>query len=218
MISWCKSLRQKRSLAQLFQTNCGPPVCLIGVSFVIHDDVIKWKHFPRYWPFVRGIYRSLVNSPHKGQGRGALMFSLVWAWTNDYLNNRDAGDLRGHSAHYNVIVIYHCTCNGIEIMSLTTNYTDMSVSDTHHWKMYVDMICRHYYIYCRENIMMHGVIVGNDAITHMSVDQSNCCLNDYEDMTYQIECSCGLMKYKSVLKDIASSWVGRFNIIMSSFR
>ena len=20
-----------------------------------HDDVIKWKHFPRYWPFVRGI-------------------------------------------------------------------------------------------------------------------------------------------------------------------
>ena len=21
----------------------------------VHDDVIKWKHFPRYWPFVRGI-------------------------------------------------------------------------------------------------------------------------------------------------------------------
>ena len=32
-----------------------------------HDDVIKWKHFPRYWPFVRGIHRSPVNSPHKGQ-------------------------------------------------------------------------------------------------------------------------------------------------------
>ena len=28
-----------------------------------HDDVIKWKHFSRYWPFVRGIHRSLVNSP-----------------------------------------------------------------------------------------------------------------------------------------------------------
>ena len=27
-----------------------------------HDDVIKWKHFPRYWPFVRGIPRSPVNS------------------------------------------------------------------------------------------------------------------------------------------------------------
>ena len=30
-----------------------------------HNDVIKWKHFPRYWPFVRGIHRSPVNSPTK---------------------------------------------------------------------------------------------------------------------------------------------------------
>ena len=34
---------------------------------LLHDDVIKWKHFPRYWPFVRGINRPPVNSPHKGQ-------------------------------------------------------------------------------------------------------------------------------------------------------
>ena len=39
-----------------------------------HDDVIKWKHIPRYWPFVRGIHRSPVNSPHKVQWRGALVF------------------------------------------------------------------------------------------------------------------------------------------------
>ena len=39
-----------------------------------HDDVIKWKHFPHCRPFVRGIHRSPVNSPHKGQWRGALMF------------------------------------------------------------------------------------------------------------------------------------------------
>ena len=45
----------------------------------IHDDVIKWKHFPRYWPCVRGIHRSPVNSPHKGQWRGALVFSLICA-------------------------------------------------------------------------------------------------------------------------------------------
>ena len=45
----------------------------------MHDDVIKWKHFPRYWPFVRGIHRSPVNSPHKGQWHGALMFSLMCA-------------------------------------------------------------------------------------------------------------------------------------------
>ena len=32
-----------------------------------HDDVIKWKHFPRYWPFVLGVDWALVNSPYKGQ-------------------------------------------------------------------------------------------------------------------------------------------------------
>ena len=70
-----------------------------------HDEVIKWKHFPRYWPFVRGIHRSTVNSPHKGQWRGALIFSLISAWINDLVNNREAGDLRRHFAHYDVIVM-----------------------------------------------------------------------------------------------------------------
>ena len=42
-----------------------------------HDDVIIWKHFPRYWPFVREIHRSPVNSPHKRQWRGPSMFSLI---------------------------------------------------------------------------------------------------------------------------------------------
>ena len=36
------------------------------------NDDIKWKHFPRHWPFVRGIHRSPVNSPHKGIWRGAF--------------------------------------------------------------------------------------------------------------------------------------------------
>ena len=70
-----------------------------------HDDVIKWKHFPRYWPFVRGIHRSPVNSPHKGQWRGALMFTLICARINDWVNNRKAGDLRRYRTHYDVIVM-----------------------------------------------------------------------------------------------------------------
>ena len=70
-----------------------------------HDDVIKWKHFPRDWPFVRGIHRSPVNSPHKGQYRGALKFSLICARINGWVNNRDAGDLRRHRTHYDVIVM-----------------------------------------------------------------------------------------------------------------
>ena len=74
---------------------------------LVHDDIIKWKHFPRYWLFVRGIHRSPVNSPHKGQLREALMFSLMWAWTNGWANNRDAGGLRRHLAHYDVTVMLH---------------------------------------------------------------------------------------------------------------
>ena len=51
----------------------------VNVLFPSHDDVIKWKHFPRNWPFMREIHRSPVNFPHKGQLRGALMFSLIYA-------------------------------------------------------------------------------------------------------------------------------------------
>ena len=73
-----------------------------------HDDVIKWKHFPRYWPFVRGIHRSTVNSPHKGQWRGALRFSLICTWINGWVNKREAGDLRRKCAHYDATVM-NCT-------------------------------------------------------------------------------------------------------------
>ena len=42
-----------------------------------HDNVNKWKHFPRYWPFVREIHQSPVNSPQKSKRRGALTFPLI---------------------------------------------------------------------------------------------------------------------------------------------
>ena len=74
-------------------------------SPIYHDDVIKWKHFPRYWPFVRGIHRSPVNSPHKGQWRGALMFSLICTRINGWVNNGEPGDFRRHRVHYDVIVM-----------------------------------------------------------------------------------------------------------------
>ena len=47
-----------------------------------------------------------VNSPHKGQWHGALMFSLICAWINDWVNNRQAGDLRRHCCHYDVNVMH----------------------------------------------------------------------------------------------------------------
>ena len=50
---------------------------------------------------------SPVNSPHKGQWRGALAFSFIYAGINGWINNREAGDLRSHSAHYDVIVMWN---------------------------------------------------------------------------------------------------------------
>ena len=76
----------------------------------LHDDVIKWKHFPRYWTFVQGIRRSPVNYPHEGQWRGALMFSLICARINGWVNNREAGDMRRHRAHHDVIVTLNTWC------------------------------------------------------------------------------------------------------------
>ena len=77
-------------------------ICILSLC---HDDVIKWEHFPRYWPFVWGIHRSPVNSPHKGQWRGALMFSLICARINAWVNS-EAGDLRRNHAHYDVTAMW----------------------------------------------------------------------------------------------------------------
>ena len=74
-------------------------------SHTTHDDVIKRKHFPCYLPFARGIHRSPVNCPHKGQRRGALVFSLNCVWTKGWLNNRNAGDLSSHRARCDATVM-----------------------------------------------------------------------------------------------------------------
>ena len=70
-----------------------------------HYDVIKWKNFQRYWTFVRGIHLSLGNSPLKGQWRGALVFSLIRAWINGWVNNGETGDLIRHRAYYDDTVM-----------------------------------------------------------------------------------------------------------------
>ena len=75
-----------------------------------HDDSWNGHFFLRDWPFVRGIHRSPVNSPH------ALMFSLICIWINDWVNNHEAVELRRHRGHYDVTVITGwsasnpCTC------------------------------------------------------------------------------------------------------------
>ena len=70
-----------------------------------------WRHqmetFSALLAFLRGIHRWIPFT--KGQWRGALMFSLICAWINGWVNSREAGDLRRHRAHYDVTVMIFST-------------------------------------------------------------------------------------------------------------
>ena len=107
-----------------------------------HDDVIKWKQLPRYWPFVRGIHQSPVNSPHKGQWRGALMLSLICICIKGWVNNREAGDLRCYPAHYDVTVMQSVT-----VLKGNMNYSLINYLDN-------KFGLRKYHSYCRA--LMNG--------------------------------------------------------------
>ena len=50
-------------------------------------------------------FSALLALCDKGQWRGALMFYFIYAWINDWVNNREAGDLRRQDGHYDVIVM-----------------------------------------------------------------------------------------------------------------
>ena len=93
-----------RTLLHFVQITDYPVSCNNMVSCT-HNDFIQWKHFPRYWSLVQGIHRSTLNSPHKGQLRGALMLSLIYAWINGWVNNCEASDLRRYRTHYDVTVM-----------------------------------------------------------------------------------------------------------------
>ena len=94
-----------------------------GLNRVFHIDwwyphayIQKWVwisvHHHSWWRHKMETFSALLafctgNSPvqHKGQWRGALIFSLVCAWTNSWANNGDAGYLRRYRTHYDVIVM-----------------------------------------------------------------------------------------------------------------
>ena len=106
-----------------------------GKCFHVHEWFLRdafesfrgtwWRHqmetFSALLALCAGNSPVPVNFPHKGQWRGALMFSLICAWINDWVNNRGAGDLRRHRTHYDVTVIYEVgdICLEVKLMGLT---------------------------------------------------------------------------------------------------
>ena len=86
-----------------------------SVNDISHDTSWGMNTFWSWWRYQmetcsvvkRGnmFHRSPMDSPHKGKWRGAFIFSLICAWTNGWVNNQDAGDLR-HRTHFNATVAY----------------------------------------------------------------------------------------------------------------
>ena len=106
-----------------YEVNIGSSNGLVPVLAQIYADMWRHQSLPgamffrwTWWRHQMEAFSALlslcagnspvpVNSPHKGQWRGALMFSLIYAWINDWVNNREAGDLRRQRGHYDVIVM-----------------------------------------------------------------------------------------------------------------
>ena len=133
-----------------------------------HDNVIKWKHFPHNWPFVQGIHRSPVNSPHKGQWSWALMFSLICVWINGWVNNGEAGDLKRHRAHYDVIVMW---VHG-SIRNDNTTKTKQTTTNRFAYKraIFVSMVC------CKtesHKLCVHSLC---DSVLRQTIETNIACL------------------------------------------
>ena len=106
LIGWLPSFSGKSYLNPLFSIS----FISLTVCIIVYIAEAWWRHqvetFFALLAICAGIHRSPVNSPHKGQWRGALMFSLICAWINGWVNNRVAGDLIRHRAYYDIIVIH----------------------------------------------------------------------------------------------------------------
>ena len=113
-----------RSVYSISQTPISEKHCRNNRLYVVQ----KWNPYVDYSFLPSFIFelphRSPVNAHHKGQWRGALMTSLICAWIKAWINNRDAGDLRGHRTDYDV------TVTSFQVLAKYTNH----IYHTYHTK------------------------------------------------------------------------------------
>ena len=107
-----QSWRRQADVDENTSSETAPHTCLSWMGY----ECISWVSCWTWWRHKTKIFSALlalcagnspvtVNYPHKGQWRGALMFSLICAWINRWVNNREAGDFRRHHPHHDVIVM-----------------------------------------------------------------------------------------------------------------
>ena len=102
----CSSRQQAISWTNVDQ---GPWVHMLSINHNTLNNPTCWICVA-WWRHQMGTFYALLtlcagNSPHNDQWRGASIFSLICTWTSDWVNNRDADDLRRHRSHYDVPVM-----------------------------------------------------------------------------------------------------------------
>ena len=68
-----------------------------------------WRHqMETFSALLAGVGNSPVTGEFPAQRPVMRSFnvSLIWAWINSWVNKREAGDLRHHNTHYDVIVMW----------------------------------------------------------------------------------------------------------------
>ena len=133
---------------------------------------------PRYWPFVLGIHRSSVNSPHKGQWRGPLMIFFICARINGSVNNRETGDRRRHPDHYDVTIM----------LFLVNNWLKMATNKTMIWSL---MITRS---------PLLELPVGNSPLTSRFTTQI------LSIQILEVSPSLALVKFEQIIKCHKTAW------------
>ena len=107
----------------------------------------------------------------KGQWRGALVFSLISTWTNGWVNNQDAGDLKRHHTHYVFIVM------GGDGNRLISNYPTIHLSHITQYTMHHLVFCMvHCWIWLHCGICEIGVF--SDAL----LQKGTCIFNFFENV------------------------------------
>ena len=156
-----------------------------------------WRHkmekFSSLLAICAGNSPVTVNSPHKGQWCGALIFSLICTWINGWVINREAGNLRRHRAHYYIIVTQR------KFLSFFRGHWQFWIRNLAHWRYQILIIwCsevwkRRSFEACYWNVCLYS---GLYVKSYLAVDHRNIiskclmptapsCIDDYSYTTEQ---------------------------------
>ena len=129
ILHWIHGTRgvdQPSTHGQLLNTSLQDTTLNTDGRIDIHDDIITWKLFPCYWPFVRGIHRWPVDSPQKGPVMWSSgIFFAVNPLLNNWTNSGVVSDLRCLTAHVDGLVQErrNSIANALELRLSCTNPT-----------------------------------------------------------------------------------------------